>query len=97
LAEASRVCDLAIEIVKTNKENTDHQLKEKIDDIEYRKKELLRSRKNVILEIEALLTHKERIADELKSIKKNALAICKKCLVLRFLMLMNVFLLDLVD
>jgi len=89
------MCDLSTEIVKANKEDTDHQLKEKIDDIEYRKKELLRSRKDVVLEIDTLLTHKERIAHELQSIKKNALAICKKCLVLRLLiqciLLMNIF------
>jgi tektin-1 len=82
-----RACDLATEIVKTNKEETDHQLKEKINDIEFRKEELLRIRKDIVLEIDALLTYKERIANTLKSVKRNALTICEKCLIARSLKL----------
>lgn len=74
---------MSSETVKNNKEETDHRLKEKIEDIEFRKKELLRIRKEVILEIDTLSIYKERIMDALSSIRKSALIICEKCLVFR--------------
>ncbi|XP_014610058.1 PREDICTED: tektin-1 [Polistes canadensis] len=83
LSESKRVCELTAETAKTNKEETDHQLKEKLEDIDFRKKELLRIRKEVILEIDALCTYKERIMDALSSVKRNALIICEKCLIVR--------------
>lgn len=81
LAESERVCELSAQTAKTNKEETDHHLNEKIKDIDFRKKELLRIRKEVLLEIDALNTYKERIMDALSSVKRNALVICDKCLV----------------
>ncbi|KAM0729178.1 Tektin-1 [Formica fusca] len=83
LVEATRACELAAEIVKANKEETDHRLQEKLNDIEFRKKELLRIRKDVVLEIDALSMYKERLTDALKSVKRNALAICENCLIAR--------------
>ncbi|KAI4488541.1 hypothetical protein M0802_011544 [Mischocyttarus mexicanus] len=83
LSESQRVCELTAETAKINKEETDHRLKEKLEDIDFRKKELLRIRKEVILEIDALSTYKERIMDALSSIKRNALIICEKCLIVR--------------
>ncbi|XP_072761698.1 tektin-1 [Anoplolepis gracilipes] len=83
VAEATRTCELAADIAKANKEETDHRLQEKLNDIEFRKKELLRIRKDVVLEIDALSTYKERLTDALKSVKRNALAICEKCLIAR--------------
>ncbi|KYN28924.1 Tektin-1 [Trachymyrmex cornetzi] len=81
LAEATLACDSAQEIVKVNKEETDHRLLEKLNDIEFRKGELLRIRKDTVLEIDALSVYKERIINVLKSVKRNALAICEKCLI----------------
>ena len=83
LSESQRVCDLTSERARGNKEETDHRLKEKLEDIEFRKKELLRIRKEVLLESDALSIYKERIMDALGSVKRNALVICEKCLVLR--------------
>ncbi|KOC67219.1 Tektin-1 [Habropoda laboriosa] len=83
LNESKRVCELSTETVRDNKLETDHRLKEKIEDIEFRKKELLRIRKEVLFEIDALLIYKERIMDALSSVKKNALVICEKCLIFR--------------
>ncbi|KYQ56708.1 Long-chain fatty acid transport protein 4 [Trachymyrmex zeteki] len=83
LAEATLACDSAKEIVKANKEETDHRLLEKLNDIEFRKGELLLIRKDTALEIDALSVYKERITDVLKSVKRNALAICGKCLIAR--------------
>ncbi|KAG7209069.1 hypothetical protein KM043_015224 [Ampulex compressa] len=83
LAESVRACEAAAETVRTNKEETDHRLKEKLEDIEFRKKELLRIRKEIVLEIDALSTYKERIMDALSSVRRNALNICEKCLCFR--------------
>lgn len=82
-AESNRICELTAEIAKSNKEETDHRLREKLEDIEFRKKELLRIRKEVLLEIDALSTYKDRIMDALMSVRKNALIVCEKCLVIR--------------
>ncbi|XP_039303275.1 tektin-1 isoform X1 [Solenopsis invicta] len=83
LTEATLACESAKEIVNTNKEETDHRLLEKINDVEFREKELLRIRKNSVLEIDALSVYKERFTDVLKSVKRNYLAICEKCLIAR--------------
>lgn len=85
LTEATLACESAKEIIEANKEETDHRLLEKLNDIEFRKDELLRVRKEIVLEIDGLSVYKERIADMLKSVKRNALAICEKCLVARSL------------
>lgn len=85
LAEATLACESAKEIVKSNKEETDHRLLEKLNDIEFRKEELLRIRKDSVLEIDALSVYKERITNALKSVKRNGLAICEKCLIARSL------------
>ncbi|XP_033185090.1 tektin C [Bombus vancouverensis nearcticus] len=83
LNESQRVCELSSEKVRNNKDETDHRLKEKIEDIEFRKRELLRIRKEVLLEIDALSIYKERIMDALSSVRKNAFVICEKCLIFR--------------
>ncbi|EFN78826.1 Tektin-1 [Harpegnathos saltator] len=77
------MCESVAGIVKTNKEETDHQLRAKVNDIEFRKEELLRIRKDIVLEIDGLLIYKQRIINTLTSVKRNALEICKKCLVAR--------------
>ncbi|CAK9812375.1 TEKT1 [Anthophora quadrimaculata] len=83
LNESERVCELSTETVQANKLETDHRLKEKIEDIEFRKRELLRIRKEVLFEFDALLIYKERIMDALSSVKRNALVICENCLIFR--------------
>lgn len=85
MAEAAIACESAKGIVRANKEETDHQLLEKLNDIEFRKRELLQARRNCVLEIDALTVYEERLADVLKSVKRNALAICEKCLAARSL------------
>ncbi|XP_034182718.1 tektin C [Osmia lignaria lignaria] len=83
LNESQRVCECSTEKARNNKEETDYRIKEKLEDIEFRKKELLRIRKEVLLESDALLIYKERIMDALSSVKKNALVVCEKCLIFR--------------
>ncbi|XP_053988087.1 tektin-1 [Hylaeus volcanicus] len=83
LAETKRVCELSTEKAKSNKDETDHRLEEKLEDIEFCKRELLRIRKEVLLESDSLSVYKERIMDALSSVKRNALAICEKCLIFR--------------
>ncbi|CAL7947556.1 unnamed protein product [Xylocopa violacea] len=83
LGESQRVCEFSSERARDNKEETDHRLREKVEDIEFRKTELLRIRKEVVLEIDALSIYKERIMDALTSVRRNALVICEKCLIFR--------------
>lgn len=85
LAESDRIRELTAENAKTNKEEVDHRLKEKLEDIEFRKEELLRIRKEVLLEIDALGVYKERLMDALSSVKRSALVICQKCLIARWI------------
>ncbi|XP_074102593.1 tektin C [Cotesia typhae] len=83
IAESERICDSALELTKTNKTATDYELKEKLADVKFVKDEILRHRKDVILEIDALKTYKARLIDGLASIQENAAEICKKCLIAR--------------
>ncbi|KAK9301060.1 hypothetical protein QLX08_006404 [Tetragonisca angustula] len=83
LNESQRICELSSERVRNNKEETDYRLKEKLEDIEFRKKELLRIRKEVLFEIDALSIYKERIMDALSSVRRSALVISDKCLSFR--------------
>ncbi|XP_017882422.2 tektin-1 [Ceratina calcarata] len=83
LNECQRVCEFSSETARNNKEETDHRLREKLEDIEFRKKELLRIRKEVLLESDALSMYKQRIMDALASVRRNALVICEKCLIFR--------------
>lgn len=83
IAESERICDSTLELTKTNKTATDYELKEKLADVKFVKDEILRHRRDVILEIDALKTYKARLIDGLASIQENAAEICKKCLIAR--------------
>ncbi|XP_031848349.1 tektin C [Nomia melanderi] len=83
LAESHRICETSTERAKGNKEETEYRLKEKLEDIEFRKGELLRIRKEVLLETDALTIYKERIMNAIASVRRNALVICEKCLMFR--------------
>ncbi|XP_014489348.1 PREDICTED: tektin-1 [Dinoponera quadriceps] len=74
------MCESVAGIVKSNKEETDHQLKEKLNDIEFRREELLRIRKDVVSEIDGLSIYRQRIMKTQMSVGRNSLAICQKCL-----------------
>ncbi|XP_022205850.2 tektin-1 [Nilaparvata lugens] len=83
ISESERTIEDAQERVVKNKNEVDHQLSVKLFDIEFQKKQLETQKKLVDLEIEALLTYKERIEDAQKALSKNAECICRKCIVLR--------------
>lgn len=83
LTECERIREKTSEISKLNKADTDHCLNQRIEEIEFRKRETEKQRKDVVLEIDALITYKERIMDAMQSIKDEALRICKKCIILR--------------
>lgn len=83
LTECGRIRQKTAEIVKDNKEDTNFCIEERIKEIEFRKKETEKQRKQVLLEIDALVTYKERIMDAMQSIKDEALRICKKCIIMR--------------
>ncbi|CAB0029684.1 unnamed protein product [Trichogramma brassicae] len=83
IANLDTVCKLSTESVKSNRDETNHCLDDRIKEIENCKQELLRIRGELQLEIDALQTYKTRLVDSLKSLKSNALETCNKCLVAR--------------
>ncbi|XP_043281707.1 tektin-1 [Venturia canescens] len=83
VSESTNICNSSIEAIKANKKETDHRIEEKLGDIQIIKEELLQTRKDVLLEIDALSTAKDRVNDAISSIKKNAFIICQKCLITR--------------
>ncbi|XP_045473228.1 tektin-1-like [Harmonia axyridis] len=83
LAECGRVKDLTEEIVRTNKEETNHKIEEKIRDIEFLRGEIRGQRKEVVLELDNLITFFERIFDAVNMIKAGPDMINRKCLMLR--------------
>lgn len=71
------------EITNMNKQDVDHSLKQKIEDINFNKREILKQRKGVCTETDNLLTYNERIMDAMASLKIQALQICQKCIIFR--------------
>ncbi|XP_044755845.1 tektin-1-like [Coccinella septempunctata] len=83
LAECGRVKDLTEEVVRTNKQETNHKIEEKIKDIDFLRGEIRRQRKEVVLELDNLTTFYERIYDALNNIKAGPEMVNNKCLMLR--------------
>ncbi|XP_014224827.1 tektin-1 [Trichogramma pretiosum] len=83
IAKLDTVCKLSTESVKSNRDETNHCLDDRIKEIENCKQELLLIRRELQLEIDALQAYKTRLVDSLKSLKSNALETCNKCLVAR--------------
>lgn len=83
LVESERLCDKSRESAERNKLETNHKIDERISEIQFRKNETEINRKDIEMEVEALMTYKERIMDALAYIKSEALRICKTCLMLR--------------
>lgn len=83
LAECDRMRDQVQEITVLNKREVDHKLEEKLLDIKFAKDEILKQRKEVVIEIQNLEVYNERIMDALANLKESALKICKKCLIIR--------------
>lgn len=81
--ECDRLRENSAELAQLNKDETNHHFKQRIQEIEFRKRETEKIRKEVLLEIEALETYKERIMDAMPYIKTEALRICKKCIIMR--------------
>lgn len=71
------------EVTEQNKREVEHNLSQRLEDIEFNKKELLRERKAVCLEIDNLQSCIQRILNTMSHIKDNALPIPEKCVGLR--------------
>lgn len=84
LADSERLIEETSEEATKNRREVDHQLQVKIKDIEFTKEQLERQKKQMDLEIDALITYKHRIETALKSLSANALDICHKCLAFRY-------------
>ena len=83
--ESDRVRDLINDITKLNKTEVDKKLEERIKDTEHQKKENEIQKTECCKEEEALVVYKERIMDAMENIKEQALKICKKCIILRYI------------
>ncbi|XP_063366189.1 tektin-3-like [Cydia amplana] len=83
LKECERVRDQTKETAQLLKETTDRRIDERIGDVEFNKGELKVQRKEICSELEALSMYKTRLQDCLASLERNALTICRKCLMLR--------------
>ncbi|XP_001601619.1 tektin-1 [Nasonia vitripennis] len=80
IAKSNQVCKFTTEKVISNRDQTNHCLNERINEIEFCKQELIRNRNELPLEIDALISYKNRLLDSLSSLRQNALDICEKCL-----------------
>lgn len=85
IAKSDQIQDIAVEVIKSNKEETDHCLQEKIKDIEYHTNEIKLKQEEVIKELDILRIYRKRTSDTLTSVSKNIVEIDEKCLQLRFL------------
>ena len=83
IEEGSRVRDETKELVKTNKEEVDHRIEEKLKNLQYRQHELNKQRKHLCVEIDALDTYMDRMYDCLDHMRKKLTENCKKCINLR--------------
>lgn len=83
IAESEKLIEEAFEVTQTNKLETDHQLDVKIKDIDFLKSQLEMQKKEMDLELEAMLTYKERILDSQTALGSKSKEICKKCIILR--------------
>ncbi|XP_060529605.1 tektin-1 isoform X2 [Cylas formicarius] len=83
IAEADRLKDELREKTDLNKKESDQKIEERKREIEFNTDEIKRQRKDVCIEIESLKTHMQRIQDCQNAIGRNALEICRKCIILR--------------
>ncbi|CAG9759484.1 unnamed protein product [Ceutorhynchus assimilis] len=82
-SEIERVKDDAQEKIDLNKKETDRQIKNRQEDIEFNTAEIKLQRKEICTEIDNLKLYMERIKDCLEALENNARVICQKCIVLR--------------
>ncbi|XP_044733184.1 tektin-1 [Chrysoperla carnea] len=83
IAESQRVYDEVLGKSKRSKMESDHRLRERVNDLNFYKNEILLQRKKICVELDALEVYKDRIYDGMASVDKNAMAVVKKCLLLR--------------
>lgn len=83
LEEGSRMRDETKEVVKTNKDEVDHRIEEKLKNLQYRQHELNKQRKHLCVEIDALDTYMDRMYDCLDHLRKKLVENCQKCISLR--------------
>lgn len=71
------------EVTEQNKKEVEHNLVQRLEDIEFNKKELVSKRKALCLEMNDLQSCTERISKTMSHIKDNALPIPEKCVGVR--------------
>lgn len=78
-----KVVDEVNELTKRNKQEVDHSLVQKLEDVKFNKQEILRQKKEVCLEIDNLVTYNGRIVEAIKPLQGELLEISQKCLMIR--------------
>ncbi|XP_063225967.1 tektin-1 [Bacillus rossius redtenbacheri] len=83
LGESSRVRDVTAELTALHRREVEQSLQLRVRDVQFLKDENERQKAECCLEEEALGAYKERIQSALKSLRENALKLCKDCIILR--------------
>ncbi|KAF5289711.1 hypothetical protein FQR65_LT11765, partial [Abscondita terminalis] len=83
LAESEKQVDVIKEITSLNKREIEHQLEERLKQVEFVKEDIIKKRKEVCIEIDDIMAYNERIIDAMTYIKNEALVISKKCSIFR--------------
>lgn len=65
------------------KESSDFRIKERLLDIEYLIEEIMKQKKNALIEEEALKTYRQRLQNAIKFLKEMGVKICQECIILR--------------
>ncbi|XP_044755262.1 tektin-1-like [Coccinella septempunctata] len=83
IAESNRLTDEIDEVTRTNKQEVDHKLAEKVNQIEFLKNEVELLRKQVGMEIDTLNLFLIRLEDTQRGLQESCMAVCMKCLYFR--------------
>lgn len=80
IEKSNKLCKLSSDKVKSNRDDTNYQLKSRINEIENFKQDLISIRNELPLEINIVITYRDRLKNSLAHLRLNALVINTKCL-----------------
>lgn len=82
-SESERIIDETKHTTNECKDEVDFRLRERIEDIRFRRDELQHQKREAHIEEEALKVYKRRTIDAINTLREIAVPLCQKCLVLR--------------
>uniref|UniRef100_A0A182KDI9 Tektin-1 n=1 Tax=Anopheles christyi TaxID=43041 RepID=A0A182KDI9_9DIPT len=83
ISESDRIIDETKHTTEEGKSEVDFRLKERIEDIQFRRDELQQQKKDAHIEEEALKVYKRRTIDAINTLREIAVPLCQKCIALR--------------